>query len=260
MTKPPPAILTWRSLHLADAVVCDELNARLAEGAGCSLIEHDLLAWLGAAPGKRLRMLDLATRLRVTAGGLTRIIDRLVDRGWIERDRPAENRREVYATLTRAGAAALRTARVIYSRVIEEAFARHFDEQDLVTLDSLAQKLLDRLGPEASPLRHHAAEEQHDDGADHRADEAGGSQLEVVPSDQRPEEATHERADHPEHGGAEAAHRIAARDQEARDRAGQEPDDQEPDQDEHATHPSPATSAEQRYPDRATVKRGQDAG
>src|SRR6266542_5507140 len=64
----------------------------------------------------------------------------------------------------------------------------------------------------------------------------------------------------PIYGGAEAAHRIAARDQEARDRAGQEPDDQEPDQDEHATHPSPATSAEQRYPDRATVKRGQDAG
>jgi MarR family len=81
MANQPPAILTWRNLHLADTAVCDALNARLAEKAGCSLVEHDLLAWLAAAPGKRLRMLDLATHLRVTPGGLTRIIDRLVDRG-----------------------------------------------------------------------------------------------------------------------------------------------------------------------------------
>lgn len=146
MANPTPAILTWRNLHLADAAVCDELNARLAEKAGCSLLEHDLLAWLAAAPGKRLRMLDLATRLRVTAGGLTRIIDRLVERGWIERDRPVDNRREVYATLTRAGTAALRSARVVYSRVIEETFARHLDEQDLLTLGRIAQQLLDRPG------------------------------------------------------------------------------------------------------------------
>jgi DNA-binding MarR family transcriptional regulator len=146
MANQPPAILTWRNLHLADAVVCDELNARLDEEAGCSLIEHDLLAWLAAAPRGRLRMLDLATRLRVTAGGLTRIIDRLVERGWIERDRPAENRREVYATLTRAGTAALRTARVVYSRVVEETFACHLDEQDLLTLARITQKLLDRPG------------------------------------------------------------------------------------------------------------------
>lgn len=147
MADRTPAILIWRNLHLADAVVCDELNARLGERVGCSLVEHDLLAWLAAAPGKRLRMLDLATCLRVTPGGLTRIIDRLVDRGWIQRDRPVENRREVYATLTKAGVAVHRTARAVYARVIEETFTRHFDEQDLVTLDGVAQKLLGRLAP-----------------------------------------------------------------------------------------------------------------
>jgi DNA-binding MarR family transcriptional regulator len=141
-----PAIQTWRNLHLANAVVRDELNTQLSEEAGCSLIEHDLLAWLAAASGTRLRMLDLATRLRVTPGGLTRIIDRLVDRGWIERDRPADNRREVYATLTREGTAALRTAQVAYFRIIEETFARHLDKQDLLVLGSIAEKLLHRLG------------------------------------------------------------------------------------------------------------------
>src|SRR4029450_5986514 len=148
MANPTPAILTWRDLHLADAVICEALNEQLAEKAGCSLIEHDLLAWLAAAPGKRLRMLDLATHLRVTPGGLTRIIDRLVERGWIQRDRPADNRREVYATLTKAGGAALRTARVVYVRVIEETFVCYLNEQDLITLRSIANRLLDRLRSE----------------------------------------------------------------------------------------------------------------
>ncbi len=148
MASATPAILIWRDLHLADAVVCDALNARLAEQAGCSLIEHDLLAWLAAAPGERLRMLDLAARLRVTPGGLTRIIDRLVERGWIQRDHPADNRREVHATLTGAGAGALRSARVVYLRVIEETFGRHLDEQDLIALGGIAHRLLDRLRSE----------------------------------------------------------------------------------------------------------------
>jgi DNA-binding MarR family transcriptional regulator len=148
MARQTPAMLTWRTLHLADTAVCDALNARLAEKPGCSVTEHDLLAWLAAAPGKRLRMQDLATRLRVTPGGLTRIVDRLVDRGWIQRDRAAGNRREVYATLTTAGAAAHRTARVVYGRVIQETFARHLDEQELMTLGSIAHKLLDHLRPQ----------------------------------------------------------------------------------------------------------------
>ena len=58
----PPAVLTiWRNLHLADAMICEELNARLAARVGCSLVEHDLLAWVFAAPSQRLRMADSGT-------------------------------------------------------------------------------------------------------------------------------------------------------------------------------------------------------
>src|SRR5262245_60612874 len=103
VTELPEAMATWRSLHLADTVICEELGARLAEQPGCSLTEHDLLAWLAAAPGHRLRMLDLADRLQVSPGGLTRIVDRLIRRGWVQRHRPEDNRREVYVTLTSPG-------------------------------------------------------------------------------------------------------------------------------------------------------------
>src|SRR5262249_61089223 len=102
---------SWRSLHLVDAVVCEELNAALVARVGCTLVEYDLLAWVFAARSERMRMLELARLLRVTPGGLTRIVDRTVKAGWIRRDRPADNRREVYAVPTDEGRALLRPAR-----------------------------------------------------------------------------------------------------------------------------------------------------
>src|SRR5918995_6098263 len=104
-------ILAWRSLHLADGAVSRMLDKRLAREVGCSLLEHDLLAWLKAAPQRRRQMLDLADLLGVTRGGLTRIVDRLVARGWVERERPASNRREVYAVLTTEGRHAIERTR-----------------------------------------------------------------------------------------------------------------------------------------------------
>jgi len=148
-----PAMLAWRNLHVADTVVCDQLNSRLGREVGCSLTEHDLMAWLSVAPGQRLRMSDLASRLRVSPGGLTRIADRLVARGWIERDQPPDNRREVRLALTSTGTTALDTARTAYSNVLSDTLAKHLDPSDLDSLKTIAGKLLDRLGQQVGEQR-----------------------------------------------------------------------------------------------------------
>jgi len=150
VTAPPAVLAIWRNLHLADAVICAELNARLTATVGCSLVEHDALAWVSAAPAQRLRMLELAGLLRVTPGGLTRIIDRTVERGWIYRDRPAQNRREVYAVLTAAGRDLLRSARQAYTGVLEEMIVGPLGEADLSALLAVSQKLLESLDPARS--------------------------------------------------------------------------------------------------------------
>lgn len=140
------AMLAWRNLHIADGVVCGKLNGRLNHAAGCSLTEHDLMAWLSAAPGQRLRMSDLAARLRVSPGGVTRIADRLVARGWIERDQSPDNRREVRLALTSTGTAAFSLARTAYSEVLRDTLSKYLDDGDLDTLGAIAGKFLDRLG------------------------------------------------------------------------------------------------------------------
>jgi DNA-binding MarR family transcriptional regulator len=71
----------------------------------------------------------------VTRGGLTRIVDRLVERGWVSRERPAHNRREVYAAVTEDGARVLHHARTVYIRLLTETLGAHLDD---AALDDLA--------------------------------------------------------------------------------------------------------------------------
>jgi DNA-binding MarR family transcriptional regulator len=54
-----------------------------------------------------LRTLDLAARLVSRAPDITRLLDKLEQRGLIERDRPANNRRIVRVSITAAGIALL---------------------------------------------------------------------------------------------------------------------------------------------------------
>jgi DNA-binding MarR family transcriptional regulator len=56
----------------------------------------------GLHPGK-IRTLDLAGRLVSRAPDITRLLDKLADRGLVERDRPADNRRVVRVGITDAG-------------------------------------------------------------------------------------------------------------------------------------------------------------
>jgi DNA-binding MarR family transcriptional regulator len=141
MPTPPELLSTWRNLHLAERAVRRILDERLRTEAGCSLLEHDLLAWLTAAPGRRLQMLDLAGRLDVTRGGLTHIVDRLVDRGWIERDRPPHNRREVHAVLTADGRRAMVRARAVYRRALTRGLGDHLTRTEQSQLARITDKL-----------------------------------------------------------------------------------------------------------------------
>src|SRR3954469_11524456 len=97
-------VRAWASLHFAYREMSKLVDERLRAEAECSLSDMDVLNELACTPDHRLQMLDLADRLGVTRGGLTRIIDRLVERGWVSRDRPEHNRREVYGVITDDGA------------------------------------------------------------------------------------------------------------------------------------------------------------
>jgi DNA-binding MarR family transcriptional regulator len=120
---PAPQGVIGRMHRLARALT-EELTAVYAE-FGLTEPEFDLLATLRRA-GEPFELLagELAARTMVTTGGLTKRVDRLIDRGLVERAAADADQRQRRIRLTPAG-----------RRLIDAAFTAHIaNEQRLVAL------------------------------------------------------------------------------------------------------------------------------
>jgi len=130
------------------AAVTRELNAQLVADHGLTLNDYEALLHLARADERRMRRVDLAQRLLLTASGVTRLLDGLEQAGYVDRDSCASDRRVTYAVLTDAGLAKLRKASKLHVVDIRAFFEARFSEEEL---DQLVE-LLDRLPLEAEPL------------------------------------------------------------------------------------------------------------
>jgi DNA-binding MarR family transcriptional regulator len=65
--------------------------------------QYNVLRLLAAAGPSKIRTLELASRLISRAPDITRMLDKLEQRGLIDRDRPASNRRTVEVGITDRG-------------------------------------------------------------------------------------------------------------------------------------------------------------
>ena len=96
MTPPTRASGSWRAFLQAHARLTRRLDDELRAAHGLSLAEYDALVQLAQAPGRRLRMSVLADRVLLSRSGITRLVDRLVADGMVERvdlrDRRARRR------------------------------------------------------------------------------------------------------------------------------------------------------------------------
>lgn len=70
---------------------------------GLGLSDFAALRCLAEAPGHRLRRIDLAQRLGLTASGVTRLLGPLERRRIITREESGHDARATYAVLTRSG-------------------------------------------------------------------------------------------------------------------------------------------------------------
>jgi DNA-binding MarR family transcriptional regulator len=131
----------WRGLLRAHARLVRELDLELESEHGLSLSAYEVLLLLHEAPERRLRMSELASSALLSLSGMTRLVDRLVRAGLVERERCAEDGRVLYARPTRAGSALFSAARATHLGGIRERFLDRFSEPELVRLAGYWQRL-----------------------------------------------------------------------------------------------------------------------
>ena len=115
-----------------------------------TLAEYDVLIQLRLAPEGRLRMTELAERVRLTPSGITRLVDRLAEAGLIKRGRCASDRRGTWAILTGSGRARIDRLRPIHLRSVRLHFARHLQIEQLTPLAVALEKLAQSEGTKVS--------------------------------------------------------------------------------------------------------------
>src|SRR4051812_2233022 len=136
-----PAIEAFVRLIRANAAVTRQLSAQLSADHGLNLSAYEALLLLARAPESRLRRVDLANGLLLTAGGVTRMLDGLERDGFVAREECSSDRRVTYAVLTQTGRAKLREASKAHTRQIRELLGGPYDEDELEHLVALLNRL-----------------------------------------------------------------------------------------------------------------------
>jgi DNA-binding MarR family transcriptional regulator len=133
----PVELGAWRGFLRAHAAIVRRLDAELESEHGLSLSGYEVLLLLHEAPGRRLRMSELADSALLSHSGMTRLVDRLVEAGFVQRRRCEEDRRGFFAELTPAGAKLFGRARATHLRGIRERFVSRLSERELAELAAL---------------------------------------------------------------------------------------------------------------------------
>ncbi|MGH2925946.1 MAG: MarR family winged helix-turn-helix transcriptional regulator [Solirubrobacterales bacterium] len=125
----------WRAVVTSHAAVTDRIQKALAAADLPPLSWFELLWAVRRSPDGRPRMSELAEWLTLSRGGITKLVDRLEQAGYIERVSCSEDRRSLHAELTPAGERMLDEMRDAYLVELERHLATlTADEAELLTV------------------------------------------------------------------------------------------------------------------------------
>jgi DNA-binding MarR family transcriptional regulator len=119
MASTRPQLDAWRAVVTSHAAVTERVQGALVGADLPPLSWFELLSAVKLSPGGRPRMSELAERLTLSRGGITKLVDRLEEAGYIERVSCAEDRRGLKAELTPAGERMLEEMRTVYEAELE---------------------------------------------------------------------------------------------------------------------------------------------
>jgi DNA-binding MarR family transcriptional regulator len=141
--------IAWVRLLRAHAALTRALSAELYAEHGLTINDYEALLQLSRADDQRLRRVDLAESLLLTASGVTRLLDGLEEAGLVERAACDSDRRVVYAVLTPAGRAKLAAASAAHVTSVRQLFDERFGDEELAQLGELLGRLPGAGGDDA---------------------------------------------------------------------------------------------------------------
>lgn len=137
----------WKAFARSLSTVPRVIDADLQQHSSMTLGEYQVLVILSEAPDRRFRMSELATAVGLSASRMTRLIDGLVQRGWVGKKRDRCDRRGAVATLRPEGLAALESAYPPHLAAVRRHVMDHLGDLDLDALATALEAIADTAPP-----------------------------------------------------------------------------------------------------------------
>ena len=144
---------TWRSLRALMTWLPVRLDTQLREDSGLSLTEYRALAQISEAPGRAIRLSDLAAGAHMTLSHLShlshlsRVITRLEKQGWVTRTPDPQDGRFTLGHLTDAGQEKVDVAAPGHVRAVRGTLFDHLSAEQSSALGQAAQLIADAVAP-----------------------------------------------------------------------------------------------------------------
>ena len=114
-----------------------------------NISEFEVLLRLARSPEHQLRMTDLAAQVGMSTSGLTRLVDRLVRSGLVERVACPTDRRGSFAALTEAGTTRIEAAIDPHVALIDTWLVSSLTPEELAGFEAALRKIRDRVRPQS---------------------------------------------------------------------------------------------------------------
>jgi DNA-binding MarR family transcriptional regulator len=139
MTDRKLALETWESLFRAQHELFSAMVADF-DGTAITQAEYDVLLTVVRSPEMTARLRDVTTNMLISQPSVSRLVDRMVARGLIEKCPDPDDGRGALIRASEDGARSFRTVATVHGRSIAERMSA-LDDDELRALHALTQKL-----------------------------------------------------------------------------------------------------------------------
>jgi DNA-binding MarR family transcriptional regulator len=129
----------WRAWIQANRLVMDQLERDLQTGSGLPVAYFEVLVNLSEAPGRTLRMSELARRSLSSPSRLSHAVARMEDLGWVRRQSCPTDRRGAFAVLTDEGFSVIEAAAPGHVEGIRAHFFDHLSRAQVAQVREIGE-------------------------------------------------------------------------------------------------------------------------
>ncbi|TDW30372.1 MarR family transcriptional regulator [Cryobacterium psychrophilum] len=137
------AVAAWESLFRAQVAIMRSLAADFPS-RDISLNEYDVLFNLSRQPDRCIRLRELNSHVLLTQPSVSRLVDRLVSRGYVRKLTDPEDGRGAIVQLTEDGLALFRRVAVAHMDTIADRIGDTLNTDELLELTALCDRLRSR--------------------------------------------------------------------------------------------------------------------